>query len=129
MRGLRLIFDDAGPRFDTDHYVQDLDATVQNALVNVGTDMGSDPWFTGRGTNLKKDGAAGRMATTTWANHAANFAALRTLAFSQATEADNNAFKLQDFTLRCESIKLATAVLNVLAVSVGGQVVGGLATI
>ena len=129
MRAIRIKFDDGGPSFDTVNVVKDFDTTVQNAVVNVGTDRGSDPWFSNRGTDLKMDGAAGRMATTTWANHSANFAALRTLAFSQATEAENNPFKLQDFTLRCESIRLTTAVLNILAVSVDGQVVAGLATI
>lgn len=129
MIGIRLSFDDAGPRFDFSATVRDFDATVQNALVNVGTDLGSDPVFTDRGTNLKLDGAQGRMATKIWANHSSNFAALRTLSFSQQNDQTTNVWRLQSFSLQCSKLINTTAVLNVRAVSEGGTIVGGLATI
>lgn len=129
MNGIRINFSADGPRFDFTSTVRQFDSTVQNALVNVGTDRGSDPIFSDRGTDLKLDGAQGRMATKIWANHSANFAALRTLAFVQQNEMETNSWKLQSFSLRCEKLVNATAVLNVQAVSEGGTIVGGLATI
>lgn len=129
MRGIRINFAESGAVFDLTSYTKDFDCTIQNALVNVGTDRNSDPWFAERGTDLRIDGAHGRMATAAWANQSANFAALRTLSFSQNTEVDNNFFKLQKFTLRCQTIKLDTVELFVRAVSTTGQAVGGLATV
>lgn len=129
MRGIRINFGEAGPRFDFSETVRAFDATVQNALVNVGTDLGSDMVFLDRGTNLKIDGAQGRMSTKIWANHSAGFAALRTLSFSQQNDQTTNAWKLQAFTLQCLTLVNTTAVLNVQAVSEGGTVVGGLANI
>ena len=129
MRGIRITFNEDGPRFDFSRSVRGFESVVQNALVNVGTDLGSDPIFTDRGTDLKRDGAHGRMATAIWANHSANFASLNTLAFIQQTDDETNPFKLQEFELRCEQVILTTAVLNVRAVSSLGQVVGGFANI
>jgi hypothetical protein len=129
MRGIRLTFNESGPNFDFSTAVRRFDSTVQNALVNVGTDLGSDKVYTTRGTDLKRDGANGRMSTAVWANHSANFAALRTLAFVQQTDIETNPFKLQEFTLRCQTVILTTAVLEVQAVSTLGQVVGGFANI
>lgn len=129
MRGILINFGPDGPKFNFDVVVKDFEATVQNALVNVGTDRGSDGLFSGRGTDLKIDGAQGRMATKIWANHSANFAALRTLSFSQQNDDANNTWKLQAFTLRCEKLVQTTAVLAVEAVSEGGTVIGGIANI
>jgi len=129
MRGILINFDAGGPRFNFDAPVKDFEATVQNALVNVGTNRGSDGLFEDRGTDLKIDGAQGRMATQIWANHSANFAALRTLSFSQQNDDPNNAWKLQSFTLRCEKLVQTTAVLAVEAVSEGGTTIGGIANI
>ena len=129
MNGIRLSFNEGGPRFDFSSPVKQFDSTVQNALVNVGTDRGSDPIFLDRGTDLKIDGAQGRMATKIWANHSANFAALRTLSFIQQNDLETNSWKLQSFALRCEKLVNATAVLNVQAISEGGTIVGGLANI
>ena len=129
MRGIRLAFDEDGPRFEFSTPVSAFDSVVQNALVNVGTDLGSDPVFKTRGTDLKRDGAHGRMATSIWANHSANFAALKTLAFIQQTDNQTNPFKLQEFELRCDQLVLDKVVLAVKAVSSIGQVVGGFANI
>ena len=129
MRGIRLDFSEAGPGFDLETPVRDFDATVQNALVNVGTDMGSDFVFATRGTNLRLDGAQGRMATEIWANHSANFASLRTLDFAQKNDHANNEYKLQTFNMRCRGVEQDRLVLQVRAVSEGGTVIGGEATI
>jgi hypothetical protein len=129
MRGIRIAFDEGGPRFNFSQPVGLFESVVQNALVNVGTNLGSDPIFKDRGTDLKRDGAHGRMATSTWADHSANFAALRTLAFIQQTDTKTNPFKLREFDLRCDQVVLDEVVLNVRAVSSLGQIVGGFANI
>lgn len=129
MNGIRISFAEGGPRFDFRTPIKEFYSTVQNALVNVGTDMGSDKIFVERGTNLKRDGAQGRMATTVWSNHSANFAALRTLSFAQQNDQETNSWKLQSFTLRCEQLVQDQVTLAVQAVSAGGQTVGGLANI
>jgi hypothetical protein len=129
VKGIRINFDEQGPRFDLEEPVSGFDATVQNALVNTGTDRGSDRLFEDRGTDLKRDSADGKMATLAWANHTSNFAALRTLAFLQQHDQATNAWKLQAFELRCLEMDLTTVILNVTAVSDTGLVVGGLANI
>lgn len=111
------MFDFTGPSVD-------FDCTVQNALVNVATDQGSDPFFLDRGTNLKKDGAQGRMVNSAWATQAANFAALRTLSFLQQTDLQSNPFKLQSFILRCRQVAEQAVALEVQATSIDGTVVG-----
>lgn len=127
MRGIKILFQDGGPVFDLENPVKDFDATVQNALVNTGTRLNSDAVYPDRGTELMKDAAAGRMVNLTSANHMANFAALRTLAFIQKTEKQSNPFKLQDFKLRSRSLKDQHLELDVKATSVTGEVRGSVA--
>jgi hypothetical protein len=124
MRGIKLNFNAGGPTFDFTAPAIDFGCTVQNALVNVGTDQGSDPFFTDRGTNLKKDGARGLMVNSAWATHSANFAALRTLSFIQQTELQSNPFKLQSFILRCQQVANQSVALEVQATSTDGTIVG-----
>jgi hypothetical protein len=127
MRGVRINFEGPAPAFDFTKPLADFACTVQNALVNAATDNGSDPIFADRGTDLKLDGAQGKMINSTWATHSANFAALRTLSFVQQTELQSNPFKLQTFTLRCTQVSQQTVVLGVQASCIDGTVVGFLA--
>jgi hypothetical protein len=117
MRGLRIKFTPAGAVFDFGYYVKDFDCTVQNALVNLGTDAESDPLYAGRGTYLSKDAARGKMVAGVWANHAVNFAALRTLAFSQQTETTSNEDRLRSFRLNIATLLDQTLQLDFLAIS------------
>jgi len=127
MRGSKINFSEGGPVFDFSGPLIDFDCTVQNALVNVGTDNGSDIYFLDRGTDLKKDGAQGRMINPAWTTQSANFAALRTLSFTQQTELQNNPFKLQSLTLRCRQIAEQAVVIEAQAVCIDGTVVGVIA--
>lgn len=124
MRGMRIEFGPDGPRFDTNTRVQGFAATVQNALVNIGTDRGSDPLFPDRGTDLKLDGVRGRMSTNIWAKSSGNFAALRTLSFLQQTETATNDYKLQTLDLDVKTFMPPFVELNVQAMSGSGQTVG-----
>ncbi len=127
MRGSKISFIEGGPVFDFSGPLIDFNCTVQNALVNVGTDKGSDIYFIDRGTDLKKDGTQGRMLNPAWTTQTANFAALRTLAFNQQTELQSNPFKLQAFTLRCRQVSEQAVVIEAQAVCIDGTVVGVIA--
>lgn len=127
MRGTKINFGEGGPVFDFETPAVDFETTVQNALVNVGTDLGSDNIYTQRGTTLKKDGAQGKMINSAWAAQAASFAALDTLAFIQDTELQSNPFKLQAFTLRCQKVVGQRIDLAVQAKCVTGEIIGMLA--
>ena len=127
MRSSRIFFGPTGPRFDFTRVLIGFDCTVQNALVNLGTDRGTDRVYPSRGTDLKVDAAVGRMVNLTWANHTANFAALRTLEFIQQTDNQTNAFKLQDFKLISTGFSGQRIKLNAQATSVIGETRGVIA--
>ena len=129
MRGTVLNFTGDAPVFDFSQVLIDFGCTVQNALVNTATDLGSDPVYPDRGTHLKIDGAQGRMVNSVWASQSASFAALRTLSFIQKTEMQANAFKLQTFILQCSSLTNQSAQLQTKAVGTDGTIVGILATL
>jgi hypothetical protein len=129
MIGLSISFGDDGPKFNFGECVRDFDATVQNALVNVGTRRGSDPLFTDRGTDLVLDAARGRMINLTWANQVSNFAALKTLAFMQSVDTESSSSKLQDFKLQSVALNDQRVDLLVQAVSNSGEVRGSVVTI
>lgn len=82
MKGVGLIFGETGPVFDT-QAVEGFAATVQNALVNLGTRQGSDPVFPERGTGLQADAAGGRLVDLMSAQHSANYAASDTVFFTR----------------------------------------------
>jgi hypothetical protein len=88
MTGVAIDFSGDKPALGTDR-VQGFDAVVQNAMVNIATRQGTDPLYEERGTNLQLDASAGRLIDLNSAAHSSNFAALDTLAFSKATEADD----------------------------------------
>lgn len=129
MRGLRINFGPNGPVFDFSSPQVDFDTTTQNALVNLGTQAGSDLIFPDRGTTLQMDAAAGRMVNQSWANQTCNFAALAVLNFSQRTELQSNPFKLQDFKLTSISLSGPSAVLNVNSICVTGEQIGQTTTL
>ncbi len=124
MRGLRLNFSKTGPALDFSGPLVDFDTTVQNALVNLVTASGSDQLYPDRGTTLQLDGAQGRMVNQVWAQQAGNFAALAVLNFSQKTEIQSNAFKLQKFAVTSTRLQSGQAVFSVSATSVAGVTVG-----
>ena len=129
MRGIRISFDSAGPRFDFSVIARDFETTVQNALVNISTAAGSDPIYPDRGTDLLLDGVSGRLINNTWANHSANFAAISTLVFSQSVDDPSDPHRLQNLTLQGAKIRGQTLMLSAQATAVDGQKMGILAKI
>jgi hypothetical protein len=125
MLGVRLNFYGAAPVFDFATPVVNFDATVQNAMVNLGTDLGSDPIFKDRGTYLLQDAVKGRMVNLQWANHTANFAAMRTTAFCKAYDTANNLYGLQSLNLSASTFNTYRLRFDLTATCVDGTVVGG----
>lgn len=124
MRGIKVNFSAGGASFDFSKPVKDFDVTVQNALVNVGTALGSDPYFEERGTDLLLDGVQGRMVNAAWANHAANFAALKTLVFIQSQDSASDPYRLSNFRLQALRFTGQTVELRAKVFAANGQVRG-----
>lgn len=128
MRGIRLEFDDNGPSFDFSKPLFDFETTVQNALVNIGTARGSDPIYgDDRGTDLLLDAVSGRMVNNAWANHAANFAAVSTLVFSQRVDPAGDPHGLREFRLKNAKITGQKLELSAQAVAADGEIRGVIA--
>ena len=127
MRAIKINFQGAQPVFDFTDSVKDFDATVQNCLVNLGTMIGSDQFYPDRGTYLMLDAVQGRMINIQWANNSANFAALRTIVFSQNNDQANNPYALQTLTLAAGVYNIKNLVLNVGAVCINGATSGTVA--
>lgn len=129
MRGSKLTFGDSGPDFDFSSVQKDFDCTVQNMLVNIGTQLGSDPNFKDRGTTLAIDAAQGRMVNGVLSKQAANFAALHTTAFLNKTEMQGNKHRLQSVRLQVDRLKEQRLDLLAFAVSTTGESRGTLNTL
>jgi len=129
MRGVKINFDANGPSFDFTAPLRDFETTVQNALVNVATDAGSDPVYPDRGTDLLLDGVSGRLINNAWANHSANFAAIKTLVFSQSVDKPSDPHRLQNFKLKNAQITNQSLKLSAQATAADGQVTGIIAAV
>lgn len=129
MNGVKINFTVAAPVFDFSAPVSGFNGTVQNVMVNLGTRLGSDKLYSGRGTYLAEDAAQGRMVNLQWANNSANFAALRTLVFSQNTAAPGDPDGLQALTLAASVYNISNLNLRLSAVCIDGSTVGTAATL
>jgi hypothetical protein len=121
MRGIAIDFVKEGAVLSVTRQVTDFDTIVQNSLVNCGTVAGSDPLYSGRGTELYSGSdLIGRVTTYEDAYHASNFAALDTLNFMRASDYDDDEHeKIQSVAL--EPIKYEGAQLNLNAVVTGSN--------
>jgi hypothetical protein len=125
MRGVTINFFGVAPVFDFTDTVKNFDATVQNALVNLGTNIGSDPLYPDRGTYIMKDALQGAMINLQGANHSANFAAMHTMVFSKATEIPSNPFGLQNLDVGASTFNTKQLQFDIQATCVDGTKVGG----
>jgi hypothetical protein len=92
----------------TDGRVEGFKAVVQNALVNMLTENGTDMLFPTRGTNLFKKALAGGIFNYRSASHACNFAAVDTLFFSREFETADTADKLNRVDLEPSAFSLGS---------------------
>ena len=100
MKSLKISFKSSGSRLLLDETVEAFDAVVQNGLVNIATEKGSDKGDSKRGTNLLKNALQGRVADLLTAQHISNLAALDTLFYLRNSDATNTEEE------RVEQIKL-----------------------
>lgn len=87
--------------------VEGFKAVVQNALVNLLTESGSDQLFTDRGTTLFYRALGGGIFNYRTATHACNFAAVDTLFFSREYETADTADKLNRLDLEPSGLSFA----------------------
>lgn len=81
MKGLKVNFNSDGITIDTEASVDGLEATIQNALLNIATRKGTDKVFPNKGTDLLHSAVTGKIVGINDANHVSQFAALDTLFF------------------------------------------------
>ena len=89
MQGIQIVFGQYGqPVFETQGTVADFDCTVQNALVCLGTNAGTNTIYPDQGTSLLQTATSGALINTAIAQHACNLAANQVLLFSQQNNGD-----------------------------------------
>lgn len=90
MEGLKVNFLNGDIYIEPEAKVTDFDATVQNALANIGTRQGTDRIYPAKGTDILKSAVEGKIAGLNVANHEAQLAAINTLFFSREYETSTN---------------------------------------
>lgn len=99
-KSLTLRFDAGGEMtLITDQQVSGMEAVVQNAMVNLLTDAGTDSLFPARGTELFRTALSGGVFNFRSASHACNFAAVDTLFFSREYEVADAGDKLAEIVV------------------------------
>jgi len=86
MRGLAIIFTENGAQLDTAKFVRQHGLKVQNALVNLGTGIGTDRVHPSRGTELAKKALSSGFRDIVESQHELNFATSASLFFERANE-------------------------------------------
>jgi hypothetical protein len=87
MQGLKILFDTKDNiSIDPNASLSDFDATIQNALVNIGTRNGTDRIYPDKGTTILTEATSGKIVGFNAANHVSQLAALDTLFFSREYE-------------------------------------------
>jgi len=99
MKGLKLILDEGGARFDESVAVEGFAAAVQNAMVGIATAKGSDRIYPKKGTGLFTAAVSGALVDPVAAAHHSNFAAVDTLFFSRTTDYADSPHKLAKIKL------------------------------
>ena len=95
MEGLKINFIKDNISIATESKISDFDATVQNALVNIGTRAGTDRIYTDKGTSILDRAVEGKIVGFNAANHESQLASIDTLFFSREYEtSDSDAIKL-----------------------------------
>ena len=116
--------DGGAPVFDFTGTATGFNTTIQNALVTLGTRIGSDQIFTDRGTSLLEDANQGGFTDINTANTAASFAANDVLIFNQLNDNSNNVYRLTSFTLTAVSISNQNLFISITAGDANGDTAG-----
>lgn len=102
---------------------------VQRALINVGTDRGTDPAYPTRGTLLPQQAFAGAISGRNRAKAQVNFAAIDTRFFLRETDAAGDEDRVADLRINIESLENRQLRLRAELVSIRGESVGVQASI
>jgi hypothetical protein len=86
MEGIKINFLNGDIFISPDEKVTGFDATIQNALVNIGTRKGTDRTYPSKGTSILKRAVEGKIVGLNVANHESQIAAIDTLFFSREYE-------------------------------------------
>jgi hypothetical protein len=86
MEGIKINFLNGEIYIETTEKVDGFDATIQNALVNIGTRAGTDRIYPTKGTTILKSAVEGKIVGLNVANHETQAAAIDTLFFSREYE-------------------------------------------
>lgn len=125
MKSLKIVFEATGARLLLDETVEGFGAVVQNGLVNIATEKGSDPSDSARGTDLLKDALEGKVASLLSAQHISNLAALDTIFYVRGTdEIDTAEERLEALTLQPFDYDGASVRINAVFAGNQGTVVG-----
>lgn len=85
MKDIKVFFNGAsGATIDLSQKVEGKSLCEQKCLVNIATEVGSDPIYEDRGTDLMAEAVGGAIVSENDAIHAGNFAALDTMSFVAA---------------------------------------------
>lgn len=88
-----------GLLLNTSSRVEGMRAVVQNALVNLLTDLSSDPVFPRKGTELMRQAFSGQIFDSRSAEHSASFAASDTLFFGREHDVAEAKDKIKEIFL------------------------------
>ena len=124
MKGIKIQFQQNGASFDFSKPVENFENITQNALINTGTQKGSDPIFEDRGTDLFKDAAKGSLVDVNAATHASNFAALETIIFLQQQGLVTDDIILAKYELQPVQFTENGLQLNAIFTSSNGEIIG-----
>jgi hypothetical protein len=86
MEGIKVNFLNGEIYIEPTEKVTGFDATIQNALANIGTRRGTDRIYPDKGTNILKRAVEGKIVGLNVANHESQLAAIDTLFFSREYE-------------------------------------------
>jgi hypothetical protein len=86
MEGIKINFFNGEIYIEPTEKVSGFDATIQNALVNIGTRVGTDRTYPTKGTAILKSAVEGKIVGLNVANHETQAAAIDTLFFSREYE-------------------------------------------
>jgi hypothetical protein len=102
MEGLKINFLNGDIHIEPTEKVTGFDATIQNALVNIGTRNGTDRIYPTKGTTILKSAVEGKIVGLNVANHEAQSAAIDTLFFSREYETST------DLSIRLGKVFMST---------------------
>jgi hypothetical protein len=86
MEGIKVNFLNGEIYIDPSDKITGFDATIQNALVNIGTRQSTDRIYPSKGTTILKNAVEGKIVGLNVSNHEAQLAAIETLFFSREYE-------------------------------------------